>query len=121
MSVLTEIFKRIQLFFFAFTLASSSMMLVGMTSGKLDRGVVYMGLAEKFATYFASNTVLMDMITGGDQVTVLDARPTSGVYGAPVPSSSRIQVPQAARNSLQALKQRQRQRIIVTDELNTDG
>jgi len=97
------------------------MMLVGMTSGKLDRGVVYMGLAEKFATYFASNTALMDMITGGDQVTVLDARPNRGAYGAPVPSISHIQAPQTARNSLQALKQRQRQRLIVTDELNTGG
>ena len=52
MTVFTEIFKRVQLFFFAFTLAASSMMFVGMASGKLDRGVVYMGLAEKFATFF---------------------------------------------------------------------
>jgi ATP/maltotriose-dependent transcriptional regulator MalT len=121
MGVLAGVFKRIQLFFFAFTLASSSLMFVGMASGKLDRGVAYMGLAEKFARYFESNTALMDMFVGSEQVTVLDARPSKDVYRASTPSISHIQDRQTARSSLQALKQRQRQRIIVTDGLNIGG
>ena len=119
MSIVTEIFKRVQLFFFAFTFAASSMMLVGMTSGKLDRGEVYVGLVEKFATYFASSPILMGMIAGGDQVTVLDARPSTG--GDNASATSRVEAPQVARNSLQALKQRQRQRVIVADGLYTGG
>ena len=121
MSIVAEVFKRIQLFFFAFTLAASSMMFAGMASGKLDRGEVYVGLAEKFATYFASNTALMDMITGGDQLTVLDARPNRGGYSAAVPSISRTEAPRAARNSLQALKQRQKKRVIEADDHYTGG
>ncbi|RLJ60733.1 hypothetical protein BCF46_0937 [Litoreibacter meonggei] len=121
MSIFAAVFKRIQLFFFAFTLAASSMMFAGMASGKLERGEVYMGLAEKFATYFASNTTLMEMIAGGDQLTGLDARPNRGGYSSVGPSISRREGPQAAHSSLQALRQRQIQHVIQSEDHYTGG
>jgi hypothetical protein len=121
MSVLVEVFKRIQLFFFAFSLAASSMMFVGMASGNLDRGTLYLGLAEKMATYFAANTSLLDLLVGDEKVVVVDARHNRTGYRTPIQSVPRGAAPNTARDSLQALKLRQRQRIVVTDELNTDG
>lgn len=121
MSLFAEVFKRIQLFFFAFTLAASSMMLVGMVSGKLDRSVTSTGLAEKFTAYFASSPVLMSMLAGGDRVATVDARPIRGSYSASMPTTSHVQAPKVARDSLQALRQRQQQRVVVSDDFYTGG
>ncbi|TDT75363.1 hypothetical protein BDE40_2092 [Litoreibacter halocynthiae] len=121
MTVFTEIFKRVQLFFFAFTLAASSMMFVGMASGKLDRGVVYMGLAEKFATFFASNPTMMKMIASGSQMSGLDAQSRNIRSVRAAPSGPVIEAPQVTGTSLQALKQRQRQRIIPSGDVYTGG
>ncbi len=118
MSVVVEVFKRIQLFCFAFSLAASTMMLVGMTSGKMDRGPVYMGLAEKFATFFITNTTLVDMLAG-NRATVTDARYRQADL-LTQDALSEIS-PRVSRNSLQALKQRQLQRVVVPSEFNSGG
>lgn len=72
--------RRVQLFFFAFSLAAGSMMLAGMASGKLERGEVYVSLSENFATILAEYAPsFAEQFADGD-VTDFDAR-NGVVYG----------------------------------------
>lgn len=115
MSAVAEIFKRIQLFFFAFSLAATCMMFVGMASGKIERGPVYLGVAEKIATFLMEHTSLLDGQTDSRHVAILDAR-----HDRSDRASQSVTI-DAPRNSLSALKQRQRQRIYIQQNPSTGG
>ncbi|SFR59168.1 hypothetical protein [Litoreibacter janthinus] len=120
MSVLAAVLKRIQLFVFAFMLAGSSMMFAGIASGKLERGDLYTGLAGQFAAVIAANPALLGWIAGGDRFVMSGQQAGVGSYSAPLGPVPRISTPQPPRTSLQALRQRQQQ-FVVIDELATDG
>lgn len=60
MSLVFEIFKRVQLFFFAFTLAASTMMYIGIGLGKIDRFELYGDIADKLAVVAMENPALRE-------------------------------------------------------------
>lgn len=64
MTALLAIFRHLQLFFFGFALAASTMLFIGIASGRLDRGPVYLGMAEQFAAVMVQHPAFLAAMAG---------------------------------------------------------
>ncbi|PTX57078.1 hypothetical protein C8N43_1744 [Litoreibacter ponti] len=100
MSVVLSIFKHLQLFCFAFALAASGMLYVGISSGQMERGPIYLGLAEQFASVMAATPAFQATMDG------YPAAQAGEVHPAQLPAPS-IGVVQSASESLRGLRTRQ--------------
>lgn len=119
------IFRQIQLFVFAFSVAVSAMIALGVLSGRIDRTELYATVAERMATYMIENPDqmshvqmihdrVMAVLLGGttmrqpsDLVETGGEQPGGDFQN---PSAEQMQ-DNPPRSSLEALKLRQRQHL----------
>lgn len=112
MSVLFQTFRHIQLFCFAFALAASALLFVGIASGRMDRGPVYLGMAEQFAAVLVQHPAFMAAMAGEPEPLPEGLqRAKAPDHVAPVPDVPGV-IPsvgpvRSASDSLRALRARQ--------------
>jgi len=110
MRFLFAIFKQVQVFLLAFTLAAGGLMATGVASGQLERGETYVAVSGQFAAILARVLPEVAGYASGGEGTVVDARggvPRGAATVAQMPTGPDIRAAGGAAISLQALRQRQ--------------